>query len=96
MFRRRQRSVEDLLRANSQEIRRVRDELAVLDEQVVALADDADDLATRAVTSDDRSFGPEARTAREHVDTINRERARLRAKLAELDARQDQLLDRLG
>lgn len=90
------RSVESRLRKVGDQIRAARRELAVLDEQIPYLDDDASDAATRAVVSDDRSWGPEARRAGEHVDTYRRERQRLAARIVELERRQDELLDRLG
>lgn len=90
------RSVESKLRKVGASLRKTRDELAVLDEQLPYLDDDADDMATRAVVSDDRSFGPEARRAREHVDALRAERDRLRAKIVQLEIDQDRLLDQLS
>ena len=89
------RSVEAKLRKVGAELRRTRDELAVIDEQIPYLDDDADDLATRAVVSDDRSYGPEARRAGEHADAHRRQRLRLIQRIADLEREQDELLDRM-
>ncbi len=88
------RSVERKLTRTADQLRSLREELAVLDEQVRHLGDDADDLGLRAAVSDDLSVAPEARRAREHADTLARQRDRVRARIAEVERAQDQLLDR--
>ncbi len=88
------RSVERKLTRTADQLRSLREELAVLDEQVRHLGDDADDLGLRAAVSDDLSVAAEARRAREHADTLARQRDRVRARIAELERAQDQLLDR--
>lgn len=88
------RSVERKLTRTTDRLRLLREELAVLDEQVRHLGDDADDLGLRAAVSDDLSVAPEARRARDHADTLARQRQRVRARITELEGAQDRLLDR--
>lgn len=89
------RSVEAKLRKVGAELRRTRDELAVIDEQIPYLIDEADDMATRAIVSDDLSYGPEARRAGEHAEAHRRHRQRLLQRIAQLEREQDELLDRM-
>ncbi len=88
--------VERRLRSSSAQIAAARAELRTLDEQVVSLADDASDLDTQAAVDGLGQTAYEHRRAQGQVDTINRERARLRSKIEALEARQDDLLDALN
>ena len=76
-------------------LRTLRDELAMVDEQLGHLADDADDLALRALVSETPSASYESNDARKHVDAMRRHREHVLAEIAELEARQDRLLDDL-
>jgi hypothetical protein len=76
-------------------LRALRAELAVIDEQLTHLADDADDLALRALVSETPSASQEANEARKHADAMARHRERVVAEIAQLEVRQDELLDRL-
>ena len=73
-----------------------RDELRVADEQLAHLADEADDLAVRAVVAETSHAGIEARKAREHAAAMAAHRARLQSSIAALEVRQDELLDELN
>jgi len=77
-------------------LRALREELAIIDEQLTQLIDEADDLALRAVVSETPSANHESIDARKHVDAMRRHREHVVAELAELEVRQDQLLDRLS
>ena len=68
----------------------------MIDEQVAHLADDANDLALRALVSETPSASFESNDARKHVDAMRRHRAHVVSTITELEARQDDLLDRLG
>jgi hypothetical protein len=74
----------------------LREELAVIDEQLAHLADEADDLGIRALVAESPGAGPEYRKAQEHADAMAAHRAHVLASIAELDRRQDQLLDELS
>ncbi len=75
-------------------LRALREELAVVDEQLRHLAEEADDLGVRALVSDDPATAPEARRAGEHHGALARHRAHVVAQIAGLERTQDALLDR--
>jgi uncharacterized protein (DUF3084 family) len=77
-------------------LRELREELGVADEQFAALADEADDARLRALVSETPMAGREHDEARRHADAMARHRADLAAQIAELERRQDELLDRLS
>jgi predicted nucleic acid-binding Zn-ribbon protein len=77
-------------------LRSLRDELAMVDEQLAHLADDADDLALRALVSETPAASYESNDARKHVDAMRRHREHVISQIAELEARQDRLLDELS
>jgi len=77
-------------------LRSLRDELSMIDEQLAHLADDADDLALRALVSETPSASFESNDARKHVDAMRRHRDHVVAEIADFEARQDDLLDRLS
>jgi cell division septum initiation protein DivIVA len=77
-------------------LRALRAELATIDEQIPYFADDADDLAVRALVSEAPSASHESRDAQKHADAMRRHRERVVSDIAELEARQDRLLDELG
>ena len=79
----------------SARLRSLRAELAMIDEQLAHLSDDADDLALRALVSETPAASSESNDARKHVDAMRHHRDHVVAEIAELEQRQDQLLDRL-
>jgi hypothetical protein len=76
-------------------LRSLRDELAMVDEQLVQFRDDADELSLRALMSETPQASYESNEARKHVDAMRRHRDRVVGEIAELERRQDQLLDQL-
>jgi hypothetical protein len=80
----------------STRLRALRDELATVDEQLLHLADDADDLAIRALVSETPGASHESTDARKHAEAMRRHRDHVIAEIAELEARQDRLLDELA
>ena len=76
-------------------LRALRAELAVIDEQLTQLVDEAD-LALRALVAETPSANHESNDARKHADAMRRHREHVRAEIAELEVRQDELLDRLS
>ena len=76
-------------------LRARRDELAMIDEQLAHLVDEADDLALRALVSETPSASFESNDARKHADAMRHHRDRVVAEITELEQRQDELLDRL-
>jgi hypothetical protein len=76
-------------------LQRAREELLVLDQQLVSFADEADETRVRALVSDSPLAGREHREAERHAEAMRRSRAALAAKITELEQAQDKLLDRL-
>jgi hypothetical protein len=76
-------------------LRALRDELKVIDEQFIQLADEAEDTRLRAMVSETPVADREFRDAQRHADAMRRRRADVVASIAQLEARQDELLDRL-
>jgi hypothetical protein len=87
--------VERRLAEVSDRLRAMREELRVADEQLAALADDADDTRLRALVSETPLADRDHREAQRHADAMARHRASLLASIEELEVRQDELLDRL-
>ena len=77
-------------------LRTLRDELAMVDEQLVQFRDDAEELSLRALMSETPQASHESNEARKHVDAMRRHRDHVMAEIAELEQRQDALLDQLG
>jgi len=76
--------------------RALRDELAVVDEQLAALADAAGDARLRALVSETPRADVEHRDASRSADAMARHRTVLLGDLAALDRAEDELLDRLA
>ncbi len=74
---------------------RARSELAVLDEQLSAVTEIADDTRLRALVSETPVAAREHDEASRHESVMLRSRADLVEHIAELERRQDELLDRL-
>lgn len=77
-------------------LRSLRDELSMVDEQLLQFRDDADELSLRALMSETPQASHESNEARKHVDAMRRHREHVAAEIAELEQRQDQLLDQLS
>jgi hypothetical protein len=76
-------------------LKRARAELAVIDEQLAALADTADDARLRALVSETPVANREYHEAQRHADAMERSRRAAVTSIAELETVQDELLDRL-
>jgi hypothetical protein len=87
--------VERRLAEVSGRLRALREELRVIDEQLVHLGDDADDARLRALVSETPLADREQREARRHADAMARRRAEVVESIAALEVRSDELLDRL-
>jgi hypothetical protein len=70
-------------------------ELAVADEQLAHLDDDAEEARLRALVSETPIAGQEHREAQRHADAMRRHRDELAAEVAQLETAQNDLLDRL-
>ena len=58
------------LDAGGDRLRALREELAIIDEQLVQLVDEADDLALRALVAETPSANHESNDARKHADAM--------------------------
>ena len=90
-----QRSVQRKLSQTSARIKEIRDELRIVDDQLEALADDADDKSLRALVSETPSADFEYREAQRHADAMRRHRNALATELGDLESRINDLLDKL-
>lgn len=79
----------------AERLKQLRAELAVTDEQLVFLEDEAGDAGIRALVSETPIADAEAREARRHAEAMSRHRGALDRSIAELLSEQDSLLDRL-
>lgn len=84
------------LKKNSARLRTLREELRVIDEQRMYVVDDADDMELRAVVSDSPMARSEAHEAGGHAAAYGKARAHIVDEIAQREAKQDQLLDRLS
>jgi chromosome segregation ATPase len=76
-------------------LKALRKDLAVADEQLAALAAEADDSRLRSLVSETPIAEREHREAQRHADAMERHRREVSAEIARLEASQDELLDRL-
>lgn len=90
------RTIERKLRQTSARLRELRDELVVIDAQLAHLSDEADDLAIRALVSETSGAGTEHRHAQAHAEAMSGHRERVVTLIADLERRQDELLDALS
>ncbi len=88
--------VERRLREVSNRLRTLRDELAVIDEQGGQFSDEAEDNRLRALESETPLADHEFRESQRHADAWARRRADIVDAIGRLEARQDELLDRLS
>jgi hypothetical protein len=89
------RSVERKLRKTSTRLRQLRDELAVIDEQLAYLVDDTEDKSVRALVADSPFAGVEHSEAMGHSEAMAGHRQHVVAEIGALEAQQDKLLDEL-
>ena len=87
--------IERRLKDVTARLKRARNELVVLDEQLAALAEAADEARVRALVSETPLADKEHQEAQRHADAMARSRAALASSIAELERAQDELLDRL-
>ncbi len=88
-------NVERRLRQVSDRLRREREELSVVSEQLDQLAGEADDARLRAMVSETPVSEHDAAIAMRHADAMRRRRAELTESIARLETQQDDLLDQL-
>ena len=80
----------------SERLKRLRTELAVTEEQLAFLEDEAEDARLRALVAETPLGDVEARDARRHADALARHRDALARSIVELEREQDALLDRMA
>ncbi len=79
----------------SARLRRSRDELAVVDEQLTTLSGAVDEAQVKALVSETPVAQRELQEARRHAEAMARGRADLVARMADLERAQDELLGRI-
>jgi hypothetical protein len=87
-------SVKRQLTATSGKLRRAREELALVTEQLAALRSDADDAMTDALVRGGQAKRA-ATEANRHVERLALAEKKLRQQIIDLGREQDALLDRL-
>lgn len=90
------KQVERRLRDVSGQLRALRDDLSITEEQLVQLTDEADDARLRALVSETPLAEREHRQAGRHAEALRNHRDEVVARIATLEADQDALLDRLN
>ena len=88
-------TIERRLNDGHQRLVRARSELAVLDEQLVVVNEIADDTRIRAMVAETPVASKEHDEATRHASVMEQTRISLIEQIAELERRQDELLDRL-
>jgi hypothetical protein len=79
----------------SERLKRLRAELAVVDEQLAFFADAADEARLRALVSETPLADREHHDAQKHADAMAQSRADMVLGIQALERSQDELLDRL-
>lgn len=80
----------------SDRLKRLRADLAVAEEQVLFLAEQAEEARLRALVSETPLADAEARETERHAQAQARQRDELVRSIAELTSEQDALLDRMA
>ncbi len=78
------------------QLKELRRELAVTDEQLAQLADEADDARLRSLVSETPIAEREHREAARHAEAMGRHRTDVLGSIQRLEQQQDDLLDRLN
>jgi chromosome segregation ATPase len=78
------------------QLRELRRELAVSNEQLAHLADQADDARLRSLVSETPIAEREHRDAARHAEAMERHRTEVQGSIEDLERQQDDLLDRLN
>lgn len=79
----------------SARVREIRAELRVVEDQLSHMADEAAELSLRALVSETPAAEFEYRDAKRHADVMEKRRDDLRAELAAMESRINDLLDRM-
>jgi hypothetical protein len=89
-------TVEGRLRDVHVRLVRARQELAVLDEQLAAVSEEAEDARLRSLVAETPLAAHEYTEIQRHVDAMARARAAMSATVAGLERRRDELLMNVG
>ena len=87
--------IERRLRDIGDQLRGLREDLNITEEQLVPVADEAEDSRIRALVSETPLAEREHREAGRHAEKLQRHRDELVKRIARLEADQDSLLDEL-
>jgi phage terminase Nu1 subunit (DNA packaging protein) len=79
----------------AQRLKRAREQLALIEEQLAVLSEAAEEARIRSLVSETPLAHREYTEAQRHADAMERSRRAVADEVAELQASQDQLLDRL-
>jgi chromosome segregation ATPase len=79
----------------AQRLRSARDEMSVVEEQLAALTESAEEARVRSLVSETPLAHREYAEAQRHVEVLARAQRSLQASIDELRTSQDELLDRL-
>ncbi len=90
-----QSSIERRLRNVSNQLVELRNELRVIDEQLLHFSDEADDARLRSLVSETPLAGREHRDANRTVTALKKDRSVKVERLVKLEEKQDSLLDEL-
>lgn len=90
------RQVERRLTEVGKRLRELREELQVADEQLLHLADAADDARLRALVSETPVSDREHREAARHAEAMRSHRTTVAEEIQRLERQQDELLDRFS
>lgn len=89
-------SIEKKLTAVSRELRTLREELGVVEEQLIQVSDEAEDSRLRSLVSETPLAAEEQRESAKAVAAVKRDRDAKLKRLQGLEQKQDVLLDRLS
>ena len=88
--------IERRLRGVGRQLNALRVDLHVCEEQLVQIADEADECRLRALVSETPIAEREYREAQRHADRLRQHRDEIAARITRLEADQDALLDRFS
>lgn len=88
-------AIENKLRDVTEQLRRAREELAVLDEQLLVFRETADETRLQALVDDSKLSASDHSDAQRHADANERSRNHVATTIVELQRSRDDLLDRL-
>ena len=87
--------IERRLRMLSKRLAQLRAEMAIADEQLEHFTDESEDARLRALVSETPLAESDCRDAERHSTAMGRHRDELIARIARIEAEQDELLDKL-